>query len=159
MLVTSLGRRYMRLAGQGRAEPHSCVRDLERGARRASEMPNPSAVRAVILVGLALSACHSAAPEQTAYPRHRDVIATVFWVGEPASADNGWIANDQSYWDADWREHFGGLDAPARRTADGSRPLAFIPEENPFYFALPYGELTDDDVVRQDVSRVPWYRG
>jgi hypothetical protein len=31
-------------------------------------MPKPSAVRAVVLVGLALSACHSAAPEPTAYP-------------------------------------------------------------------------------------------
>lgn len=122
-------------------------------------MPKPSAVRAVVLVGLVLSACHGTAPEPTAYPRHRDVIATVFWVGEPASADNGWIANDQSYWDADWQEHFGGLDDPDHRTADGSRPSAFVPHENPFYFALPYGELTDDDVVKQDLSRVPWYRG
>ncbi len=93
------------------------------------------------------------------HPPHRDVTATVFWVGEPASTDNDGIANAQSYWDGDWEAHFGGFDDPEHRTADGSRPAGFRPKENPFYFALPYGDLNDDDTVKANVSAVPWYTG
>jgi hypothetical protein len=122
-------------------------------------MARPSAA---LLAGaaLVLAACHGGRPpDHAAYPAHRDVTATVFWVGEPPSTDNDEIANDQSYWDADWEQHFGGFDDPDARTPDGSRPAAFEPKENPFYFALPYGELADDDTVKPDVTRVPWYRG
>jgi hypothetical protein len=117
-----------------------------------------SALPLVVSV-LLLSACHGSPVNDRIYPLHEDVVATVFWVGEPASSDNDEIANDESYWDADWEAHFGGLDDPDNRTSDGSRPAAFTPKENPFYFALPYGELTDDDAVKPDVTRVPWYSG
>jgi hypothetical protein len=120
--------------------------------------------RAVVLLAMAafaLAACSGggSAGGSTAYPRHEDVTATVFWVGEPASTDNDEIANAASYWDADWEAHFGGFDDPDHRTPDGSRPAAFTPTENPFYAALPYGELDDDDAVKPDVDRIPWYQG
>ena len=122
-------------------------------------MATPPAVL-LALAALVLAACSGGGdPDEDAYPPHRDVTATVFWVGEPPSEDNDEIANDESYWDADWEEHFGGFDDPDHRTPDGGRPAAFTPEENPFYFALPYGELADDDTVKPDVTRVPWYRG
>ena len=120
-------------------------------------MAKPAAVL-LAAAALVLTSCGTTA-EDPDYPLHRDVIATVFWVGEPASTDNDEIANDESYWDTDWEEHFGGFDDPDHRIADGSRPAAFRPKENPFYFALPYGELAEDDSVKPDVSRVPWYDG
>jgi hypothetical protein len=122
-------------------------------------MARPPAVL-LALAALVLASCGAAGePDEHAYPLHRDVTATVFWVGEPPSADNDEIANDESYWDADWEEHFGGFDDPDHRTPGGSRPAAFTPAENPFYFALPYGELADDDTVKPDVTTVPRFRG
>ncbi len=41
------------------------------------------------------------------YPLHRDVTATVFWVGESGNA--------ASAWDDLWEKHFGGVDDPERR--------------------------------------------
>jgi hypothetical protein len=91
------------------------------------------------------------------YPLRSNVTATVFWVGEQAGPDNGGIANDASAWDAQWRAHFGGVDDPERRVRGGQWPAGFTPKENPYYFALPYSEFTDDGTVKADVDRVPWY--
>jgi hypothetical protein len=117
----------------------------------------------VVVALLALTACTRGAtaevPAPAAYPVHAGITATVFWVGEPATADNDDIANDESYWDGAWESHFGGFDDPDHRTADGRRPVAFEPKENAFYFALPYGELDDDDAIEPDVQKVPWYDG
>jgi hypothetical protein len=87
-------------------------------------------------------------------PWHRGIVATVFWVGEDASADNGGIANHASAWDDDWVRHFGGVDDPVRR--QGGAP-AFAPLENPFYVALPYNDVDDRGVRRVDAHEVvPW---
>jgi hypothetical protein len=69
---------------------------------------------------------------------HSNIIATVFWVGEAANADNANISNAPSAWDDNWQGHFGGVDDPASR--NGYNPAAFTPQENPFYFALPYND-------------------
>ena len=132
-------------------------------ARPASAVRAALAGRSVLALAvvLASTACtrEETAAVRPAYPVHADITATVFWVGEPGTPDNDDIANDVSYWDDRWETHFGGFDDPERRTADGRRPAAFEPEENAFYFALPYGELDDDDALEPDVQRVPWYDG
>lgn len=118
-------------------------------------MAKPSAVllAAAVLLGSAVSCGR----DTNDYPLRSAVTATVFWVGELAGPDNDEIPNAQSAWDTQWQDHFGGVDDPRRRTAGGKWPSAFRPKENPFYFALPYGEFTDDGAVRPDVGRVPWY--
>ncbi len=90
-------------------------------------------------------------------PEHRNINATVFWVGEPADADNGYIANDVSAWDDHWKAHFGGVDNPVKRQHQGNWPRAFKPKENPFYVALPYDDYTNSGSVKSSVRRVPWY--
>lgn len=99
----------------------------------------------------------SSAPvaSQSTYPLHTDITATVFWVGETASAENGWIANDQSFWDVSWREHFGGVDDPDNRNSYA--PADFIPKENPFYIALPYGDY-DGHQPKANADRIHWYQ-
>jgi hypothetical protein len=92
-----------------------------------------------------------------AYPVHGRIVATVYWVGEPADADNDFISNDASAWDEQWKQHFGGVDDPAHRQHGGSWPAGFTPLQNPFYFALPYGEYTDAGVLKSNVDRVYWY--
>jgi hypothetical protein len=83
-------------------------------------------------------------------------MTTYFWVGEGASQDNSNISNAQSYWDEKWLEHFGGVDEPSDRC--GYLPCAFRPKENPFYFALPYGDYDEDGNLKASVKQIPWYR-
>jgi hypothetical protein len=86
---------------------------------------------------------------------YREVMTTVFWVGEDASGENGYIDNASSYWDDEWMAHFGGADDPLERC--GYRPCDFRPRENPFYVALPYGEYAPDGILKDSARRVPWY--
>ncbi len=94
-------------------------------------------------------------PGKRFYLAHRDVPATIFWVGEPATKQNGCTPNLASAFDHDWLGAYGGCDAHLPRTteADGfHRPQTFVPRENPYYFALPYG--TNEDAPWRD--EIPW---
>ncbi len=81
-------------------------------------------------------------------------IATVFWVGEGATSDNGFIHNAESAWDGEWMTHFGGVDDPGNRC--GFLPCGFMPKENPFYIALPYNDLDDRGNRKSDARVIPW---
>ncbi|MEI6650388.1 MAG: hypothetical protein WCL23_03050 [Candidatus Moraniibacteriota bacterium] len=94
-------------------------------------------------------------PASDNYPLHRGVYATLFWVGEDASADNKNISNSPSAWDDAWLKHFGGVDNPKKRI--DFYPSRFTPKENPFYVALPYNDFDKKGKRRSDVSAVvPW---
>ncbi len=89
------------------------------------------------------------------YPPHAGITATVFWVGEKASADNDYIPNSQSAWDDNWLSDFGGSDDPTKR--NGFFPAGFTPKENPFYFALPYNDFDDNgDRKPEAMQHVYW---
>lgn len=90
------------------------------------------------------------------YPVHTGIVATVFWVGEEASGDNGYISNHQSAWDSNWTESYGGIDDPYSR--NGWHPAAFTPRENPFYVALPYSDYTTGG-RKENINFIPWYTG
>ncbi len=74
-------------------------------------------------------------------PVHRDILTTVFWVGERAKPRSGWSDNLDSAWDARWKENFGGLDSPINRK--GYLPAKFRPRQNPFYVALPFNDISN----------------
>ena len=85
----------------------------------------------------------------------RNVVATVFWVGELPTEHNP-TPNTCSAWDQNWRENFGGCDDPAQR--NGYLPARFTPLLNPFYVALPYNDVTAGGVHRPEASEViPWF--
>ncbi len=86
---------------------------------------------------------------------YKSALTTVFWVGEGASEDNEYISNYVSYWDEDWQVNYGGVDDPEDRC--GYYPCSFTPKENPFYFALPYGDYNEDNSVKESVKLIPWY--
>ncbi len=87
------------------------------------------------------------------YPLHRNITATLFWVGETESEANHQITNSVSAWDDHWMAHYGGVDTPDRQTLFPP----FTPHENPFYFALPYNDFDDFGNRRDDVLTViPW---
>ena len=87
-------------------------------------------------------------PRDTMYLEHR-CVATNFWCGEAADADNDFISNAPSAWCDDWVESFGGIDDPQHR--GGYLPAGFQPKENPFYVALPFADY-DDEGVRPNLS-------
>ncbi len=87
----------------------------------------------------------------------KKVMTTLFWVGEEANRSNDYIANDDSAWDMEWVEHYGGVDDPDDRR--GFYPADFTPGENPFYFALPYSDIKNRGGRKVSARSVPWYDG
>ena len=86
----------------------------------------------------------------TRYPWRFDIVATVFWVGDPKS----------SPWDPEWLNNFGGIDDPdpAQRTADFTAK-GFTPGLNPFYVALPYNDCLSSEEHKPEASRIiPWFK-
>jgi hypothetical protein len=91
------------------------------------------------------------------FPVHRNIITTFFWVGEPGDAANGFIPNAASAWDDRWQQHYGAVDDPFHR--NDFFPAGFTPQENPFYFALPYDDLDNNGVRKANaVAVIPWAR-
>lgn len=92
------------------------------------------------------------------HPRHNNITTTVFWAGEPADGSNDHISNVPSAWQADWTASFGGVDDPDERC--GYKPCGFEPLENPFYFALPFGDYTKTGPKpSSQLKVVPWFEG
>lgn len=89
-------------------------------------------------------------------PEYKKVITTLFWVGETSDKSNGFIPNNKSYWDSEWLKHYGGIDDPQDRC--GNYPCGFRPKENPFYFALPYGERDNAGGLKESARLIPWYK-
>ncbi len=94
-------------------------------------------------------------PFRSAARWKRNVVATVFWVGEQPTPNNP-TPNNKSAWDVNWQENFGGYDHPGRRS--GYLPADFVPSLNPFYIALPYNDIGRDGRHRPEAaSAIPWF--
>ena len=85
----------------------------------------------------------------------KKTITTIFWVGEGATEENGYIHNRSSYWDDNWMKHFGGVDSPLNRK--GWLPAAFTPKQNPFYVALPFAEVDGDGNLKEIAKKIPGF--
>ncbi len=85
----------------------------------------------------------------------KKTMTTVFWVGEGATPDSGYIDNYGSYWDANWMKHFGGVDTPHKRK--GYHPARFTPKQNPFYVALPFAEVDEDGKLKPIAKKIPGF--
>ena len=90
-----------------------------------------------------------------ATPWKRNVVGTVFWIGERPSENNP-TPNSKSAWDQNWTANFGGYDDPDHRS--GWLPAGFVPQMNPFYVALPYNDVAPGGMHRPEASGViPWF--
>ena len=71
------------------------------------------------------------------YPWHRNIMTTIFWIGERPTARNP-VPNNRSAWDANWARNYGGYDNPDTRYRDlrTYAPRGFFPRQNPFYLSL-----------------------
>ncbi len=96
------------------------------------------------------------APENSSLMSNfKKTVTTVFWVGEDATAENGFIDNYGSYWDARWMRNFGGVDTPSDR--NGYLPAGFTPRQNPFYVALPFAEVDHDGNLKEIAKQIPGF--
>ena len=92
---------------------------------------------------------------QSRHAWKRNVVATIFWVGEQPTPNNP-TPNHMSAWDMNWEENFGGYDHPEHR--NGWLPAGFIPKLNPFYIALPYNDVAPGGRHHPEASEViPWF--
>ncbi len=86
----------------------------------------------------------------TRFPWRFDIVATVFWVGDPKS----------SPWDPEWLNNFGGIDDPnpSQRTSDFT-VKGFTPGLNPFYVALPYNDCLSSEEHKPEAAKIiPWFK-
>ena len=95
---------------------------------------------------------------RSSYPWHREIVTTTFWIGEKPSGHNP-VPNRKSCWDVNWVKNYGGTDSPQReRRASNFAPLGFAPQQNPFYIALPYNDMTSKGHKPGAESVIPWFR-
>lgn len=98
--------------------------------------------------------------EASKYPIHSGINASTFWAGEGAGDANHNISNVPSAWESDWATSFGVEDWPGL-----SRDSDYIPTDsrftgdeypkvNPYYFALPYNDMSEIVYDGDKVSNV-----
>ena len=87
----------------------------------------------------------------------RDIVTTVFWIGEPSGPNNP-VSNVRSSWDFNWTANYGGNDPPEAWNRRNYIPVAFTPRQNPFYVALPYNDVTHGEFKPEAPLVIPWFR-
>lgn len=93
----------------------------------------------------------------TRFPWKRNITTTVFWIGELPTANNP-TPNTVSAWDMRWTANYGGYDNPSPSAREGYIPKAFVPGQNPFYFALPYNDITRTGTKASARAMIPWFK-
>jgi hypothetical protein len=91
------------------------------------------------------------------YPWKKQIVTTVFWIGEKPSANNP-VPNRTSSWDANWTKNYGGYDDPERSHRHDFTPAKFTPRQNPFYCALPYNDKASTGHRPEAPRVVPWFK-
>ncbi|PYL21436.1 MAG: hypothetical protein DMF41_02570 [Verrucomicrobia bacterium] len=90
------------------------------------------------------------------FPWKRDIVTTVFWIGEKP-AENNPVPNRVSSWDKEWTKNYGGIDDPVPAHRSNYTPVKFTPRLNPFYCALPYNDKAKEGHRPEAPQVVPWF--
>ncbi|MEM6278342.1 MAG: hypothetical protein AAF733_02615 [Verrucomicrobiota bacterium] len=93
----------------------------------------------------------------TRFPWKRNITTTVFWIGELPTANNP-TPNTVSAWDRKWTANYGGYDNPSPSAREGYIPKGFVPGQNPFYFALPYNDISRTGTKASARAVIPWFK-
>ncbi|MFZ1220403.1 MAG: hypothetical protein WAO00_13995 [Chthoniobacterales bacterium] len=91
------------------------------------------------------------------FPWKKEIVTTVFWIGEKPSANNP-VPNRSSSWDGNWTKNYGGFDDPEKSHRHDFAPVKFTPRQNPFYCALPYNDKARDGHRPEAPRVVPWFQ-
>ena len=99
----------------------------------------------------------SASRPARAYPWKTNIVTTVFWIGEQPGGNN-LVPNRTSAWDKQWAKSYGGFDDPNPAHRRNYVPLKFMPQQNPFYCALPYNDKAHTGHRPEAPRVVPWFQ-
>ncbi|MEO7167669.1 MAG: hypothetical protein ABI016_11605 [Chthoniobacterales bacterium] len=91
------------------------------------------------------------------FPWKKEIVTTVFWIGENPTANNP-VPNQASSWDAAWTRNYGGYDDPNPAHRQNYAPVKFTPRQNPFYCALPYNDKAREGHRTEAPKVVPWFK-
>jgi len=91
------------------------------------------------------------------FPWKKEIVTTVFWIGEKPTANNP-VPNRSSSWDANWTKNYGGFDNPEKSQRHDFIPAKFTPRQNPFYCALPYNDKATNGHRPEAPRVVPWFK-
>jgi len=91
------------------------------------------------------------------FPWKKEIVTTVFWIGEKPTANNP-VPNRASSWDVNWTKNYGGLDDPDKSHRHDFVPAKFTPRQNPFYCALPYNDKAKEGHRPEAPRVVPWFQ-
>ncbi len=91
------------------------------------------------------------------YPWKKDIVTTIFWIGESPSGHNP-VPNRSSSWDKNWTGNYGGFDDPNPAHRSKFIPVRFTPHQNPFYCALPYNDKARNGHRSEAPQVVPWFK-
>jgi len=111
---------------------------------------------AAIVAGC-LNTEHNASATGERYPWKKNIVTTVFWIGEQPSGNNP-VPNRRSSWDKDWNRSYGGFDDPNPAHRSNYIPVKFTPRQNPFYCALPYNDKSVNGHRPEAPRVVPWFK-
>ncbi len=126
-----------------------------RSRRKTVGLALLAGIAVLLLASIVTARTHHQSSKAGATLAHSNITTTVFWVGEPGDADNANIPNASSTWVEQWQDAYGGVDDPAHRC--GLLPCGFTPQENAFYFALPYNDLNTSCDFKDSQQDVPWF--
>jgi len=99
----------------------------------------------------------STSPSAKQYAWKTGIVTTTFWIGETAAKNNP-VPNHASSWDPQWARNYGGTDSPEAKQRSGYRPANFVPQQNPFYIALPYNDVTKGQHKPEAAQVIPWFK-
>jgi len=91
------------------------------------------------------------------FPWKTNIVTTVFWIGEQPGGNN-LVPNCTSAWDKQWTKSYGGFDDPNPAHRRNYVPKKFIPQQNPFYCALPYNDKAHTGHRPEAGRVVPWFQ-
>jgi hypothetical protein len=158
-----LGAHSRALANAGPEPPPRKLQDKDSLPTRSEAAPKLAAMKRVIPLESALAA-PLGPPDQPAwivpsggkYPWKTGIVTTTFWIGENAAPNNP-VPNYASSWDPHWAQNYGGADTPARERRECYLPVDFVPQQNPFYIALPYNDVTSKGYKPEAAAIIPWF--
>ncbi len=139
--------------GQAKAQsgsPYESAADFAKYARKLREQALLKVEPQVIVP----TASH---PAVARFPWKTQIVTTVFWVGEAAGGNNP-VPNYKSCWDMNWQASYGGFDTPDPGNRRNYIPVGFTPRQNPFYFALPYNDVTHGQFKPEAPLVIPWFK-
>jgi len=134
--------------------------------RRRTEKTRKRMMKAISILSIGALAAISAGCSTTSqsvsatgerYPWKKNIVTTVFWVGEKPSANNP-TPNRISSWDKNWSRSYGGFDDPNPAHRRNLIPVKFTPRQNPFYCALPYNDKAATGHRPEAPRVVPWFK-